>query len=190
MHSKHSIRKDFKFKRESLKVDESFQRELLLNSKKLLKKLLKTEGFMVGLYHPIKGELNIFPIINWLHRAKIICALPKIKSNGSKDMDFLLFEPSCSMKQNAFDVLEPHNSEIVIPDIIIVPLIACDLKGNRLGYGHGYYDRYIAKARETKKEIALIGMCHEGQISQVALPNEKHDQKLQFIVTDKRAIQV
>ena len=72
---------------------------------------------------------------------------------------------------------------MVTPSIIIVPLVAFSLGGYRLGYGGGYYDRYIEKNLENK-DLIIIGLGFSFQ-KYDELPNENHDQKLNWILTEK-----
>jgi len=187
--SKHSIRKEFKLKRESLRNNHPLQEKIVSNSKKLFKELIKgpfKENIAVSAYYPIEEEFDVLPLIDWFHENKILCALPRIKSYETKDIEFLLFGSDTEVKKNDFDIPEPHNDYIIIPAIIIVPLIACDLKGNRIGYGQGFYDKYLAKVKKEKRGTISVGICYEDQISHETLPEEPHDQKLDFIVTGKR----
>jgi 5-formyltetrahydrofolate cyclo-ligase len=70
------------------------------------------------------------------------------------------------------------------PDCVVVPLLAVDKKGNRLGYGKGYYDRYLAKHKEAKR----IGYCFDFQLLQ-EVPFNENDEKLDYIVTDKQVVE-
>ncbi len=182
MRSKHSIRKEFKSKRLTLVAGPALQDNILKFFKDHVS--LK-ENTAIGAYYAKQDEIDLSKLITWLHAQKIPCALPKISSYQTRDMDFLLFKPNTPVKQNDFGINEPYEAEIVTPNIIILPIIACDLKGNRLGYGLGYYDKYLAEAKKTNKNIIAIAICHEAQIYQETLPNEPHDQKLDFIITDR-----
>ena len=71
------------------------------------------------------------------------------------------------------------------PDIFLVPLLAFDDKGYRIGYGGGYYDTTLAYCRQ-KKHIIAIGVAYEEQLWFEDLPCEVHDQKLDYIITPKR----
>jgi 5-formyltetrahydrofolate cyclo-ligase len=181
--SKPSIRKEFKSIRESLKADPSLQANALLQLQKLILELLK-EDTIISAYYPIGAEPDVLPLLNLCHERHIPCALPRIKPD--KSLEFLLYSSNTPTRKNSFGIPEPYDSDIVSPTIIIVPLLACDLKGNRLGYGLGHYDRYLSKARKTNKSLITIGLCYEDQIYQGDLPKEPHDQKLDFIVTDRR----
>ena len=87
---------------------------------------------------------------------------------------------------NEFGILEPIKAEVKIPDVILVPLLAFDKDKFRLGYGGGFYDRYISKILKLKK-ILTVGFAFSFQeISKI--PINKFDQKLNFILTDKEII--
>ena len=76
---------------------------------------------------------------------------------------------------------EPYQKS---PDYILLPLLAADRTGNRLGYGKGYYDKYLCKYPEAKR----IGYCFDFQVIQ-EVPRDEKDERLDFIVTDKQTIQ-
>jgi 5-formyltetrahydrofolate cyclo-ligase len=98
-------------------------------------------------------------------------------------MDFYKWSFSDILKINKYGIPEPENSNIVYPDIILVPLVAFDKNLNRLGYGGGYYDRLIAKLSK-KKKITKIGLALSVQkIDKV--PTNIYDQKLDYILTNK-----
>ena len=84
---------------------------------------------------------------------------------------------------NKFGIPEPTSKKIIYPDILLVPMVAFDRNLNRLGYGGGFYDRFIKKI-EIKKHVLKIGIALSSQkINNV--PTTKNDKKLNFIVTEK-----
>ena len=84
---------------------------------------------------------------------------------------------------NVFGIPEPISNKIVHPEVLLVPLVAFDNELNRLGYGGGYYDRYLAKALKIKK-IKTIGVSYSFQkISK--LPINQHDMILDNVITEK-----
>ena len=90
------------------------------------------------------------------------------------------------MKINRYGILEPLKSRLVYPDVLLVPTVAFDNSKFRLGYGGGFYDRYISKTLKLKK-ILTVGFAFSFQeISKI--PINKFDQKLNFILTDKEII--
>ena len=101
-------------------------------------------------------------------------------------MDFYLWSFSEPLKINKYGIPEPESTNIVYPDILLIPLVAFDKNLNRLGYGGGYYDRLIKKLSK-KKNIIKIGLAFSIQeIDKV--PINMYDQKLDYIVTNKHII--
>ena len=98
-------------------------------------------------------------------------------------MDF--FEQSLNniFYVSKFGIPEPSKSKKVLPDLIFVPLVAFDSKKYRLGYGGGYYDRYIEKIQKIKK-IITVGLAFSFQKVK-RIPLNKHDKKLDIILTEK-----
>ena len=101
-------------------------------------------------------------------------------------MNFYSWSSNDPLKINKFGIPEPVSSKIFYPDILLVPLVAYDRSLNRLGYGGGYYDRYIEKIEKIKKVIK-IGLAFSFQkIS--SIPINQYDKKLDFIVNEKEIL--
>ena len=101
-------------------------------------------------------------------------------------MNFYSWSRNEPLKINKFGIPEPVSSKIFYPDILLVPLVAYDSSLNRLGYGGGYYDRYIEKMAKIKK-VTKIGLAFSFQkIS--SIPINQYDKKLDFIVTEKEIL--
>ena len=104
-------------------------------------------------------------------------------SKKKNDMDFYLWSYKNLLNVNKYGIPEPERSQIIYPDIILIPLVAFDKRFYRIGYGGGYYDRYIEKLSKKKKFIK-IGIAHSCQkIKRV--PNSKYDKKLDILITEK-----
>ena len=101
-------------------------------------------------------------------------------------MNFYNWSINDPLKINKFGIPEPLGSKIIYPDILLVPLVAYDGCLNRLGYGGGYYDRYIEKLEKIKK-VTKIGLAFSFQrIS--SIPINQYDKRLNFIVTEKEIL--
>ncbi len=87
---------------------------------------------------------------------------------------------------NQYGIPEPNSRKIVYPDILLIPLVAFDKKLNRLGYGAGFYDRLIQSLKK-KKNIITIGLAFDFQ-EVYLIPTSKYDQKLDYIVTNKKIL--
>ena len=98
-------------------------------------------------------------------------------------MDFYSWSLKNLLKLNKYGIPEPEKIKKVFPDIIFVPIVAFDNRLYRIGYGGGYYDRYIQK-HSSKKKLLKIGIAHSYQkINKV--PINKYDKKLDIIITEK-----
>jgi len=89
---------------------------------------------------------------------------------------------------NQFGMLEPKNSKkTIIPDLIMVPLVAFDNRLNRIGYGKGYYDRSLKKISKIKKNAISLGIAYSFQKCK-KIPVNNYDFKLDYIFTEKGII--
>jgi len=138
---------------------------------------------LVGSYLPFRNEFPTDLVNDELNKLNFNLSLPCINKDDSS-MTFRNYTSDSALVPNRYGILEPsQNSEVVVPSIIIVPLVAFSLDGHRLGYGGGYYDRYIKKNLDNKN-FKTIGLGFSFQ-KYDELPNEIHDQKLNWILTEK-----
>ena len=136
---------------------------------------------VIGGYYPYNNEIDAIEILKKFEKNNFI-SLPKIKKNFQ--MDFYEWSFKDPLVINKYGIPEPTSNKIVYPNVLLVPLVAYDKYLNRLGYGGGFYDRYIKKIKKIKK-IITIGLAYSFQrISQI--PADKYDVKLDFIVTNKK----
>lgn len=142
----------------------------------------KINGKIIGGYYPYNYEMNILEILKKFEEKKYLISLPKIKKKYQ--MDFYKWSTKKDpLRINKYGIPEPISNRIQYPNIIFVPLVAFDKYFNRIGYGGGFYDRYLSKISK-KKKILTIGFAHSFQkIKKV--PINKYDVKLDFIFTEK-----
>ncbi len=148
--------------------------------KDILKKFNLLNNKKVGGYFPINYEIDCFNILKQLEKSGYKISLP-LTRKGNK-MDFFEWSFKQPLSINKIGIPEPSSKKKVYPDILLVPMLAFDKKKFRLGYGGGYYDRYIQKIKKVKK-ILTIGMAFSFQEVK-KLPINKHDKKLDFIFTE------
>ena len=141
----------------------------------------KITGKMIGGYYPYNYEINILPILNKLEKKNYIISLPKIKKNFQ--MNFFEWSQKDPFEINSYGIPEPISNKVIYPDIILVPLVAFDKYLNRIGYGGGFYDRYLKKIKKRKK-ILTIGLAYSFQRVK-KIEAEQNDIKLDFIITEK-----
>jgi 5-formyltetrahydrofolate cyclo-ligase len=142
-------------------------------------------GQVVAAYWPHNREFDSQPIIEKLLEDGIAVCLPVTHLNGSKELLFAQWRDDMELKKGDHGVLEPvHDKNVnwLEPDIVIVPLLAFDRRGYRLGQGGGHYDVTLAALRK-KKKIVAVGLAYSQQACLFNLPVEEHDQKLDFVVT-------
>ncbi len=128
-------------------------KDLSINFKNIIKILRKKKinGNIVGGYYPYNYEVDAIEILKKFEYKNYQISLPKIKNNSQ--MDFFHWSTNEPLMINKHGIPEPVSEKIKIPNILLVPLVAYDLNFNRVGYGGGFYDRYIKKIK--KKKILL-----------------------------------
>ena len=141
----------------------------------------KVIGNIIGGYYPYNFEVDAIKILEKLEKQNYKLSLPKIKKNSL--MDFFQWSIRDPLIINKYGIPEPTSKKVVYPSVLLVPLVAYDKNLNRIGYGAGFYDRYIRKLKKNKK-ITTIGLAYSFQKVR-EIPINKHDVKLDFIVTDK-----
>lgn len=140
-------------------------------------------GQVVALYRPINLELSTFPLMEQLHQAGVIVALPVIEPS-TRTLAFHRWAPDTPMTPGPFGIPAPVADETpLVPEIIVTPLLAFDRRGTRLGTGGGYYDRTIAQLRAAGHAPTIIGYAYAEQICLFPLPREGHDIPLDAVVT-------
>ena len=163
-----------------------FDKNLQINLGKFISflKINKLNFKSIGGYYPSNYEIDDLDILDLLEKKNFKVSLPIIKKDNQ--MNFYSWSRNDPLKINKFGIPEPVSSKIFYPDILLVPLVAYDSSLNRLGYGGGYYDRYIEKIEKIKK-VTKIGLAFSFQkIS--SIPINQYDKKLDFIVTEKEIL--
>ena len=146
---------------------------------KLLRKKCINTTKTLSLYYPSNYEVNTLILFQLIKKIKIKTLLPIIKPNSQ--MNFIEWHHLDPLKVNVFGMLEPClKNEPIIPDFMLVPLLAFDNNNNRLGYGKGFYDKFL----KNKKKITTIGVAFSFQ-KYNKLPTSTLDVKLDYILTEK-----
>ncbi len=149
----------------------------------LIKKKLKGNNIKLSMYYPTSYEVNVLKIFDLRNIKKIEFFLPVIYENNL--MRFHKWQMQDVLSINKFGMLEPDKSSYIgTPNIIFVPLLAYDNQKNRLGYGGGFYDRYLKKFLKKNKDIITIGIAFAFQ-NYHTIPTSNHDVKLNYILTEK-----
>ena len=157
-------------------------------AEQILKTIAIPSGARASAYWPMGDELDPRPLIERLHAAGCAIGLPVIAGKG-QPLVFRRWTPETRFVAGGFktQVPEPGNPELR-PEILIVPLLAFDRQGYRLGYGGGFYDRTLAKLRALHP-VTAIGFAYAGQEVD-AVPRADYDQRLDWLATERSIEQV
>jgi 5-formyltetrahydrofolate cyclo-ligase len=143
-------------------------------------------GAIVSGFMPLKSEINPVPLMQKLAAAGARLALPVVCGRG-KPLRMRAFAFGDALASGVWGIREPkpHAPEVV-PDVLLVPLLAFDRAGNRVGYGAGYYDLTIASLRAQGSVLAVGIAFAAQQIAQV--PATARDARLDLVLTEREEI--
>ncbi|MDA5093394.1 5-formyltetrahydrofolate cyclo-ligase [Aliiroseovarius sp. KMU-50] len=150
----------------------------------LIGELTQHKGKAIAGYMPIRTEINPLPAMAALAAWSTI-GVPYIEGEG-QPLKFAKWRPDSKLVDGPFGAQVPAQLEFFEPEVVVVPLVAFDRKGGRLGYGGGFYDRTLEGLRAKRPTLA-IGYAYAAQEAQ-GLPLEPTDQPLDMIITDEGVI--
>lgn len=132
-------------------------------------------------FSSIGDEIDAGPLMARLHGQGFALALPVIAGKG-KPLVMRAWKPGDPVEEKTWGIAEPlESSPEVYPDIVLVPLLAFDAAGYRLGYGGGFYDRTLEKLRRRKPVVA-IGLAYN-ELRVDAVPRDSYDQPCDWVLT-------
>jgi 5-formyltetrahydrofolate cyclo-ligase len=138
------------------------------------------QGVVSG-FAAMPDELNIWPLLRRLNAAGVPLALPVVTGKG-RPLVFRAWTPGDAMDKGVWDIPQPKADKPELePEILLVPLLAFDAQGRRLGYGGGFYDRTLAGLR-ARKAIVAVGLAYDEQKVD-AVPHLDYDQRLDWVLT-------
>ena len=148
----------------------------------LIKSNCKKKNLKFALYYPSNFEVNILKLLesNYMKNKKTL--IPITEENNL--MNFFPWKKDEVLSVNKFGLLEPIKSHAEIPDVMLVPVLAFDSEKFRLGYGKGFYDRYLNKYLKKFKNILTVGVAFSFQ-KYHKLPTDNNDVQLNYILTEK-----
>ena len=149
---------------------------------RLIRKKIKKKPIIIALYYPSNFELNVLRVLELKYFSDQTILLPVTEKNSL--MKFYPWKKNEVLTVNEFGMLEPLKSKAKIPNVILVPLLAFDKDKFRLGYGKGFYDRYLKKYIKQYKDTITVGVAFSFQ-KHNKLPINKNDVKMDFILTEK-----
>lgn len=154
-------------------------------------RLLALEPFrqatVVALYAPIQQEIDTTLLFDAAKAAGKQVLYPQVRDG---QLQFRLVTDLHQLVSGAYRIPEPGLAHSLMPfeqvDLIVVPGVAFDLQGHRIGFGKGYYDRCLS---QRGRHATLVGICHDFQLIE-RIPAEGHDISMQYIVTEHRLITI
>lgn len=193
MQDKNSFRKVVKARRgNGLATNED-----RINAEIIVNRYLESEYFkksdIIFAYSSMEDEIPTERIIQTALKSGKRVALPKVissVSDGAK-MEFLLVDGDTLYDRGVYGIMEPGCGERVSPEggndriEILIPGLCFDLEKNRIGYGGGYYDRYLAQF--DRKRFHVTALAYEYQIFEV-IPTDEYDSKVDLVITENRWI--
>lgn len=150
--------------------------------------LVPNSASVVAGYWSFRGELDVASALADLSKMGHTLCLPVIEAED-KPLYFRRWKPEEPLEMGRYGIgIPPAGAPVFKPDVLILPLVAFDRRGNRLGYGAGYYDRTLRRLRE-EKQVMAIGVGYSQQEAP-SIPAGVMDERLDLIVTDRDVIRV
>tara|TARA_B100001057_G_scaffold63137_1_gene56630 strand:+ start:53 stop:547 length:495 start_codon:yes stop_codon:yes gene_type:complete len=148
----------------------------------LLNQISKKKNLKLALYYPANFEINVLKLLENKYMSDKKILLPVTEKNNK--MNFFSWKKNHVLLVNNYGMLEPLKSKVKIPNLLLVPILVFDRDKYRLGYGKGFYDRYLNKYLKKCNNILTVGVAFSFQRYH-KLPRNKNDVKLDYILTEK-----
>ena len=181
---KAALRAAFRARRAALSEDERAKRDKSICTSLL--SLLDGVDLLL-LFDPKGAEIDLRPIFHYARERGIACAFPRCGEEKG-EMDFYFVNDLNELEEGKFGIREPQKNTTTVTDLtnamMIVPALAFDRAGYRIGYGGGYYDRYL-----QAHGVKTVGVVYEEFLADT-LPHERFDLAVDIIVTEKRTIRI
>ena len=197
---KNTLRRHYRSKRRALDITAREQAALAI-SETLSKLPIYKNAQHIGVYSAMPEEISLSVFITQARKDKKHIYLPVIAAqSGENQMAFRLWRADHKMENNRHGILEPvleksvHNNSQL--DLVLLPLVAYDLMGHRLGMGGGYYDRYfsgltnpLSQKKEFRNNCQRVGIAHSCQEHAQILPHANWDINLHAVVNQKQFLE-
>jgi len=182
--AKAAIRRDARAKRDALPAELRAQAAATIAARPFPRAL--PAGAVVSGFMPLKSEINPLPLMRTLAAAGARLALPVVRGRG-KPLLMRAFAFGDSLASGVWGIREPKpGAPEAVPDVMLVPLLAFDRGGNRIGYGAGYYDLTIASLR-AQRSVLAVGIAFAAQ-EIVQVPATARDARLDLVLTEREVI--
>ena len=182
---KKAIRAALLAQRKHLSVDTCFHQSLVAQEQFLQLPELAAAATL-ALYSPILNEVFTEEIFHQARAQGKRVVYPRVQGAG---LEFFEVNSAAELRVGNFGILEPQGTQswpLAMIDLLLVPGVAFDQSGHRLGYGKGYYDRLLP---DRPAGCRLVGLCFEFQLLST-LPAEGHDVRMDLLVTERRTLRL
>lgn len=146
------------------------------------------EDSVIAGYWPMDREFDVRLVLEEILSKGVRVVLPVVEK-GSKVLRFARWHQDIDLVVGAYGINHPvmnEDTEFLDPDVVIVPMLAFDRRGGRLGFGGGYYDATLADFR-LRKKILAVGVAYAQQACLFNLPSEEHDVRMDWVITQQQA---
>lgn len=140
---------------------------------------------IIAAFWPLPDEPDLIPLLSQWTEAGLTVALPRMQS-AAAPLQFHAWLEKTALIAGAFGVMEPPAGEALLADVVLVPTLGFTTRGDRLGYGKGFYDRTLAHYKTIGHQPTTIGVawaCGDIEPIDPAYDPEPHDQRLDAIIT-------
>jgi len=141
----------------------------------------------LGSYFSSNNEVDLEALTNMRLRKNLLTTFPRVEPNHS--MSLIAPKNFKKLGRNKYNISEPSDGDEINPidhEIIIIPTVGVDKNGYRLGYGGGYYDRFLESVKQRSNRPLLIGLIYDFQFIDDSL-NELHDIKLDIVFSEQQS---
>jgi len=182
---KRTLRQQMLAQRRALSGD-NWQANSLLAQQRILGLEEYRQSACIALYSPLQNEVDTALLGDHAYADGKRVLYPLVCGN---EMVFRQIEGAHQLIPGSFGILEPctvgidHTAEAA--DLIIIPGVAFDASGHRVGFGKGYYDRFL---QNPALKACLVGFCHDFQLTADFIPADQHDVRMDIVVTENRII--
>jgi len=185
---KERIRRELLEKRRSMAFEDVYRMSLRIQ-KRFLKSRLFRSAARLSLYSSFQNEALTDDIFQEAAKEGKEVYYPRVVDGEDRHLAFFKVAELKGLSPGRYDILEPpEKDERIDPaafDLVVVPGVAFDKHGSRLGYGKGYYDRALKAFN-----CGIIGLAYDFQVLETEIPAESHDVRVSVIITEKRIIRV
>lgn len=184
MPGKQALREEFLQKRQDIEQD---ARRLAAAKVAELGLTLLSGCSLIGGYYPMRGEMDVLPLLARLAQKGDALCLP-VTQPRERALAFFPWSPEDPVRKGKYAVMEPSvRATPVIPEVVLVPLVAFDRSGHRIGYGGGHYDATLVQLRAYNPRLLTVGVAFSMQETR-KIPCESFDIRLDKVLTEHEII--